>query len=597
MSLVQSIAAVFGFLPVAGGSLTIALNAATNLVGFSFVAQANTFLKATRFRASNVAGTGGTITCQVFADVGGAPGGPALDTLTVGPLLVNTWVAAAAGTFVLTRGNRYWVVYANIDAAPGTNFTTVLFGAGTTMPLQTADDCASSTDSGGTWVNRAYSWGARFDFGDGTYLGAPTNGAANLALPTNAVYSANEAGTVFTTPPNGEMVIAGVAGLGGGVSGTPTGNLFYKLYDANRNLLAATFPISNGEARASSTNWKHRLFDPSTVAGGAATITLIPSTTYTVTLAESANADSSVNSFHTFGATWDSDPNSLGLIPWSMQGAFFNGGVWSQVPGLVMAFGLILQTGGEFAAQPNATPPMPTLTITDHGDGTGATATISGSTAGSTNTVDVVGLASNGSLNWTNGGSRAGDGTVALALADGHYLAVAVSTLSALDSAPSNAYEFSVTGGATQPSIRAALYAYLSAQPGITALVGSSPPRICPVKLPQKVARPALIYRKVKGGHAHNVSPGSAGRAMARFRLDCLADDYQDCDLLAEAVRQAMDVALNKTAAGVAILSTSLADDADEEDDFFEPIDGSDGGVFGVTLHYDVVYLESVASP
>lgn len=95
-----------------------------------------------------------------------------------------------------------------------------------------------------------------------------------------------------------------------------------------------------------------------------------------------------------------------------------------------------------------STPPAtPTLSVTPNGDGT-ATATISGSTGGSTNEIEVAPLGVNGSEAWTNAGSRLGDGTVTLTLANGSYLARCQSTLAgvaALDS--SNAYLFSVTGG------------------------------------------------------------------------------------------------------------------------------------------------------
>ena len=69
----------------------------------------------------------------------------------------------------------------------------------------------------------------------------------------------------------------------------------------------------------------------------------------------------------------------------------------------------------------------PTLSITDNGDGTGAVATIAGSTVGTTNTIYV---ATWPSSTFTSGGSRSGDGDVALSLTTGAYLAYVHSTLS-----------------------------------------------------------------------------------------------------------------------------------------------------------------------
>lgn len=69
------------------------------------------------------------------------------------------------------------------------------------------------------------------------------------------------------------------------------------------------------------------------------------------------------------------------------------------------------------------TPPAaPTLAIADNGDGTGGVATITGSTAGSTNTVFGRRLDGARIAAWTDLGNRVGDGTVALALTPGDYL-------------------------------------------------------------------------------------------------------------------------------------------------------------------------------
>lgn len=62
-------------------------------------------------------------------------------------------------------------------------------------------------------------------------------------------------------------------------------------------------------------------------------------------------------------------------------------------------------------------PAAPSLSVVDNQDGT-QTATISSSTTGSTN---VVFTQAAGSSTWTNSGSRAGDGTVSLSLANGRY--------------------------------------------------------------------------------------------------------------------------------------------------------------------------------
>jgi hypothetical protein len=141
-------------------------------------------------------------------------------------------------------------------------------------------------------------------------------------------------------------------------------------------------------------------------------------------------------------------------------------------------------------------------------------------------------------------------------------------------------------------SIRSALRTYLFADAGIAAIAG---PRICPVKLPQGLPRPALIYRRARkeGDHAHYLS-GAAGHASALFEITAAADSYSAADALAEAVRQALDGAQNLTVAGTTIRNACLID---EEDGFAEPIDGGDDGVFFTTLIYELLYTETVPSP
>lgn len=72
----------------------------------------------------------------------------------------------------------------------------------------------------------------------------------------------------------------------------------------------------------------------------------------------------------------------------------------------------------------------PAISIVDNTDGTGALATISGSTAGVTNTVNVYQFSQNlGRLGSPTSYSRVGDGTLALPVADGAWWAEIVSEL------------------------------------------------------------------------------------------------------------------------------------------------------------------------
>ncbi|MCG8583090.1 MAG: hypothetical protein MI757_00055 [Pirellulales bacterium] len=93
-------------------------------------------------------------------------------------------------------------------------------------------------------------------------------------------------------------------------------------------------------------------------------------------------------------------------------------------------------------------PTAPTLAIADNADGTGATATVSGSDAGSTNEVFVGTWGDDtGSVgNFVSGGSRSGDGTVSLSLSNGYHWAYIASTLAG-DTVPSLRVYFNTTNG------------------------------------------------------------------------------------------------------------------------------------------------------
>lgn len=92
-----------------------------------------------------------------------------------------------------------------------------------------------------------------------------------------------------------------------------------------------------------------------------------------------------------------------------------------------------------------ARPTTPTIRIINNQDDT-ATATISGSDTGTTNTVWVF-LRHEGVLELTNGGSRTGDGEVTLTNVRGEYIGYVISELDNVLSLPSNPDGFWITQG------------------------------------------------------------------------------------------------------------------------------------------------------
>ncbi|HWB13340.1 MAG TPA: choice-of-anchor R domain-containing protein [Pirellulales bacterium] len=340
----------FGFDPPTPAISSAALSANNRYAAFAFTAQAATALASLRFYISGaLGGTGGTLTCKLYADSGNAPnlGAGALDTLTVGSLTGNAFNNATGGTYSLTRGTRYWIVLNNADASPGTNSCSIAyFGALNNSEPTINDQAATSINGGSSW---SYGGGCcRFGFADGNYLGFPASSFGLIAF-ANGVFGSQVAGTRFTTPANGKMVVAGLSGLWS-TFGTPAGNLNLNLYDASHNLLASTYPVPNSTAKVQTNTWTQLLFNPSSISGGGSTITLSPGAAYTVGYADSAgNSDNSTNLFRPYVAALDTDANSLNLIPWGMQLDLYSGS-WSQTQGQFCPFALLLATGSEFAA-------------------------------------------------------------------------------------------------------------------------------------------------------------------------------------------------------------------------------------------------------
>lgn len=353
MSTQQATSLLYGFLPlVPGSAATLALNATTNYAAFSFIAQSSAALSACRFRCTAKSGTGGTINIKVWADLNGSPDtATVIDTLTVGTLTANTWVNCTGGTVGLTQGTKYWVGVYNTDGTPASNNITVSYMAASTAP-STGDATATSTNTGSTWTVRAGSGGMRFDFAGGFYYGMPVQ-TSSTSSGTTQVYSTRELGIQFTTPASVSWNVAGIIGGLSTVTGTPTGNPYFRLRDSSHTLIADTDQIANGEARNQTNVFFKRMF-----TSGYGNQILRPSTTYTITLAESTQSDTSSNAFPMRQYVWDSDSNSIALIPWSMQQDFYDGSTWTQTSGTILPMGLIVVSGGEFNTQFIAPPPL-----------------------------------------------------------------------------------------------------------------------------------------------------------------------------------------------------------------------------------------------
>ena len=129
--------------------------------------------------------------------------------------------------------------------------------------------------------------------------------------------------------------------------------------------------------------------------------------------------------------------------------------------------------------------------------------------------------------------------------------------------------------------IEQGLYTYLSADAGITALVGS---RIYALMLPQGVTYPAITYQRVSGPREYAMG-GPAGVANPRFQIDIYSDTgYLAAKQVAGAVRSALSGysgAMGGETAQTVILS--------DERDIFE----DDTGLWRVSTDYTIWHDEA----
>ena len=90
--------------------------------------------------------------------------------------------------------------------------------------------------------------------------------------------------------------------------------------------------------------------------------------------------------------------------------------------------------------------------------------------------------------------------------------------------------------------MEAALHAVLSADAGVTALVGSgASARIYPLLMQQSSAHPAVTYQRISAPRIETASlSGQNARVRCRMQLDCWARTFAQALSLSDAVRTAM---------------------------------------------------------
>ena len=133
-------------------------------------------------------------------------------------------------------------------------------------------------------------------------------------------------------------------------------------------------------------------------------------------------------------------------------------------------------------------------------------------------------------------------------------------------------------------TIEEGLFAYLSANAGVSALVST---RIYPNKLPQTVTLPALTYQRIDSPRVHSHdSSGSVGTARPRFQFDCWATTYAAAKALSDALRGALNGYKGTMGTTSPVTVQSALIQSERFDDY------ADAGVCRISCDYIIWHLE-----
>lgn len=131
--------------------------------------------------------------------------------------------------------------------------------------------------------------------------------------------------------------------------------------------------------------------------------------------------------------------------------------------------------------------------------------------------------------------------------------------------------------------MKSGLVALLSSESTITAICST---RVYVQKAPQNAAFPHIIITQMSSNENGSLDGGSGTLRFINYDIDCKAKTSVQSESLGNAVRVFLDD-YSGTAGSFTIGAVVLND---ESDDYEPPQDGSDVGVFVVTLDVDVQY-------
>lgn len=119
--------------------------------------------------------------------------------------------------------------------------------------------------------------------------------------------------------------------------------------------------------------------------------------------------------------------------------------------------------------------------------------------------------------------------------------------------------------GLRMPSIEEGINDYLSGLSAVTALIGTDPVRLYPMRMPEKFAGTTLVYAKISGPRQVSHS-GDSNLIRSRFQFSSWAKTYDDARSLSLQVTKAFS-GIAATLSGIRVGAAEVENDLDDFDD------------------------------
>lgn len=130
------------------------------------------------------------------------------------------------------------------------------------------------------------------------------------------------------------------------------------------------------------------------------------------------------------------------------------------------------------------------------------------------------------------------------------------------------------------------LFTRLTGNGVVGQLIGA---RCYPLKAPQSVVRPFVVYRRISGNPERHML-GACELASVRMQVDAIADHYIEARGLADAIRSCLDGFRGDVVVGAGALSIRNVILESDHDEFIDPTTGSDDGVYLASQDFQIFY-------